>query len=91
MEDLRALNPELRSRHADPARGLRAEGAGGTRDRAGAYADAADAKPPTFHTYVAKKGDTLPRIAKKHGVSVASLASANSLLPERRSPAARRS
>jgi LysM repeat protein len=37
------------------------------------------AKPPSFTTHVAKKGETLPRIAKRYGVSVTALASANSL------------
>ncbi len=35
-----------------------------------------------FKTHVAKKGDTLPRIARRYGVSVTSLASANALFPK---------
>ena len=36
-------------------------------------------RPPEFRTHVAKKGDTLPKIARRYGVSVNSLAAANSL------------
>ena len=36
-------------------------------------------KPPSFATHVAKKGETLPRIARRYGVSVTALATANSL------------
>ncbi len=81
VDDLQALNPELRL----PVTPGQPEGytlrvPAGSRDAVlAAYADAPTAKPPTFKTYVAKKGDTLPRIAKRHGVSVAALASANSL------------
>ncbi len=81
VDDLQALNPELRL----PVTPGQPEGytlrvPAGSRDAVlAAYADAPTAKPPTFKTYVAKKGDTLPRIARRHGVSVAALASANSL------------
>ncbi|HEY4230286.1 MAG TPA: transglycosylase SLT domain-containing protein [Thermoanaerobaculia bacterium] len=81
LDDLQDLNPELRL----PVTPTQAEGyalkvpAGSHDAILAAYADAPTAKPPTFKTYVAKKGDTLPRIAKHHGVSVAALASANSL------------
>ncbi|HEY2796685.1 MAG TPA: transglycosylase SLT domain-containing protein [Thermoanaerobaculia bacterium] len=81
LDDLQDLNPELRL----PVTPTQPEGytlkvPAGSHDAVlAAYADAPTAKPPTFKTYVAKKGDTLPRIAKRHGVSVAALASANSL------------
>jgi|KBSSwiStaDraftv2_1062776.scaffolds.fasta_scaffold26016_3 membrane-bound lytic murein transglycosylase D len=81
LDDLQDLNPELRL----PVTPTQPEGytlkvPAGTHDSVlAAYADAPTAKPPTFKTYVAKKGDTLPRIAKRHGVSVTALASANSL------------
>ena len=81
LDDLQDLNPELRL----PVTPTQPEGytlkvpAGSHDAILAAYADAPTAKPPTFRTYVAKKGDTLPRIAKRHGVSVAALASANSL------------
>jgi membrane-bound lytic murein transglycosylase D len=81
LDDLQDLNPELRL----PVTPTQPEGyplkvpAGSHDAILAAYADAPTAKPPTFKTYVAKKGDTLPRIAKRNGVSVAALASANSL------------
>jgi membrane-bound lytic murein transglycosylase D len=81
LDDLQELNPELRL----PVTPTEPEGyslkvPAGSHDAVlAAYADAPTAKPPTFKTYVAKKGDTLPRIAKRHGVTVAALASANSL------------
>jgi membrane-bound lytic murein transglycosylase D len=80
-EDLEMLNPELRS----PITPRQDEGYDlkvppGTRESVLlAYAAAPTAKPQAFATHVAKKGDTLPRIAKKYGVSVTALASANSL------------
>ena len=84
MEDLQGLNPELRL-PVTPSQpeGYELKVPAGTRDAVlAAYSELPTARPPTFRTYVAKKGDTLPRIAKKHGVSVASLASANSLFPK---------
>ena len=80
--------------HAAPARGLRPQGPGRHRARRVllAFAAAPTAKPPAFKTHVAKKGETLPRIASDYGVSVTALASANSLSTRsRRSRAARRS
>jgi membrane-bound lytic murein transglycosylase D len=85
-DDLRSLNPELRL----PFTPSQPEGydlkvpVGQSAAVLASFADAPTAKPPTFRTYVAKKGDTLPRIAKRHGVSVASLAAANSLFPKSR-------
>ena len=82
-EQLEVLNPELRS----PVTPRQDEGYDlkippGSRETVLlAFAAAPTAKPPSFQTHVAKKGDTLPRIAKKYGVSVTALASANSLTP----------
>jgi membrane-bound lytic murein transglycosylase D len=36
-------------------------------------------RPPAFKTHVAKRGDTLPKIARRYGVTVSSIAQANSL------------
>lgn len=86
VEDLRGLNPELRL----PVTPSQPEGyelkvpVGHSAAVQEAFSELPTARPPTFRAYVAKKGDTLPRIAKKHGVSVASLASANSLFPKSR-------
>ncbi|HEY1250347.1 MAG TPA: transglycosylase SLT domain-containing protein [Thermoanaerobaculia bacterium] len=81
LDDLQDLNPELRlTVTPTQPEGYALKVPAGSHDAVlAAYADAPTAKPPSFKTYVAKKGDTLPRIAKRHGVSVASLAAANSL------------
>jgi membrane-bound lytic murein transglycosylase D len=82
-EDFQALNPELRS----PVTPREPEGYDlrvppGTREAVlVAFAASPTAVPPSFKTHTARKGDTLPRIAKRYGVSVAALASANSLNP----------
>ncbi len=81
LEDLQVLNPELRS----PVTPRQDEGydlkvPAGSRERfLLAFASAPTARPPDFKTHIAKKGETLPRIAKRYGVSVTALASANSL------------
>jgi membrane-bound lytic murein transglycosylase D len=81
LEELQALNPELRS----PVTPRQNEGyelkvPPGTRQSVLlAFASAPTATTPAFKTHVAKKGETLPRIAKHYGVSVTALASANSL------------
>lgn len=82
-DDLQALNPELRSavtpREPD---GYDLRIPPGSREAVlVAFAAAPTAVPPSFKTHTAKKGDTLPRIAKRYGVTVAALASANSLNP----------
>jgi membrane-bound lytic murein transglycosylase D len=46
-----------------------------------AYSGAPTARPPDFRTHVARKGETLSRIARRYGVSLGSLAAANSLFP----------
>jgi membrane-bound lytic murein transglycosylase D len=81
LDELEILNPELRS----PLTPRQDEGyelkvPPGTRESVLlAFAAAPTAKLPSFKTHVAKKGETLPRIAKRYGVSVTALASANSL------------
>lgn len=86
VEDLQALNPELRSpvtpREAD---GYDLKVPPGSRETVlQAFAAAPTAVPLSFKTHTAKKGDTLPRIAKHYGVSIAALATANSLSPRAR-------
>ena len=86
LEDLQALNPELRSLvtpREPEGYGLRVPS--GSRDTVLlAFAAAPTAVPPSFKTHTAKKGETLPRIAKRYGVSVTAIASANSLSPRAR-------
>lgn len=83
LEDLQMLNPELRlTVTPSQPEGYELRVPAGRRDAVlEAYAGAPTARPPTFKTHVAKKGDTLPRIARRYGVSVTSLASANALFP----------
>ncbi|HKD18666.1 MAG TPA: LysM peptidoglycan-binding domain-containing protein [Thermoanaerobaculia bacterium] len=82
-EDLQALNPELRTpvtpRELD-GYDLRVPSGSGEAVLV-AFAAAPTAVPPSFKTHTAKKGDTLPRIARRYGVTVSALASANSLNP----------
>jgi membrane-bound lytic murein transglycosylase D len=81
LEDLQALNPELRSA-VTPAQpeGYLLKIPSGQRETVRlAYAAVPTARPPAFRTHVTRKGETLPRIARHYGVSVASLAAANSL------------
>jgi membrane-bound lytic murein transglycosylase D len=86
VEDLQALNPELRLLVTPrQPEGYELKIPAGARETFQvAYAAAPTAKPPSFKTHVAKKGETLPRIARKYGVSVAAVASANSLNPRSR-------
>jgi membrane-bound lytic murein transglycosylase D len=85
-EDLQTLNPELRT----PITPREPEGyelrvpTGSSEAVLVAFAAAPTAVPPSFKTHTAKKGDTLPRIAKHYGVTVSALASANSLNPRAR-------
>lgn len=85
-EDFEALNPELRT----PITPRETEGYDlkiptGTREAVLlAFAAAPTAVPPSFKTHTAKKGETLPRIAKRYGVPVSAVASANSLSPRAR-------
>jgi membrane-bound lytic murein transglycosylase D len=85
-EDLQALNPELRSavtpREPD-GYGLKIP-TGSRETFLAAFAAAPTTLPPLFKTHTAKKGETLPRIAKRYGVSVTAIADANSLSPRSR-------
>ena len=81
LEELQALNPELRSA-VTPRQdeGYELKVPEGTRETVLlAFQATPTAKPPSFTTHVAKKGETLPRIAKRYGVSVTAIATANSL------------
>jgi membrane-bound lytic murein transglycosylase D len=81
LEELQALNPELRSvvtPRQDEGYELKVP-QGSRQTVLLAFRATPTAKPPSFTTHVAKKGETLPRIAKRYGVSVTALASANSL------------
>jgi membrane-bound lytic murein transglycosylase D len=87
VDDLQALNPELRllvtPRQPEGYELKIPAGAGETFRLA--YASAPTAKPPSFKTHVvARKGETLPRIARRYGVPVSAVASANSLSPRTR-------
>lgn len=83
LEDLQTHNPELRSTITpSQPEGYELKVPAGKREAILlAYASAPTARPPAFRTHVARKGETLPRIARRYGVSVASLAAANSLFP----------
>lgn len=79
--DLTDLNPELRSLvtpHQPEGYELKIP-PGMSEEILAAFAAAPTSPPPEFKTHVAKKGETLRRIARRYGVSVASVASANSL------------
>jgi membrane-bound lytic murein transglycosylase D len=81
LEDLQFLNPELIS-HVTPQQpeGYELRIPGGSLETvAVTIASVPTARPPAFKTHVAKKGDTLPKIARRYGVTVTSLAEANSL------------
>lgn len=81
LSDLQTLNPELRSPITpQQPEGYELKVPGGMRETMlVALAAVPTTRPPAFKTHVARKGDTLPKIARRYGVSVASLASANSL------------
>jgi membrane-bound lytic murein transglycosylase D len=81
LEELETLNPELRSyvtpREAD---GYDLKVPAGSRDAVLlAFASAPTVVPPALRRYRVRKGDTLWTVARRHGVSVAALAAANSL------------
>jgi membrane-bound lytic murein transglycosylase D len=81
LGDLQGLNPELRSLltpHQPEGYDLKIPT--GTREALlAAFAAAPTAQPPAFKTTVARKGDTLKRIARRYGVPVSAVASANAL------------
>jgi membrane-bound lytic murein transglycosylase D len=81
LEDLQSLNPELIS-HVTPQQpeGYELRVPDGTLESLTLLvASVPTTRPPAFKTHVAKRGDTLPRIARRYGVTVSSLAEANSL------------
>jgi peptidoglycan lytic transglycosylase D len=81
LEDLRALNPELRSLvtpHQPEGYDLKVP-VGTLETVRVAFAASPTAKPPEYRTAVARKGDTLKRIARRYGVPVSAVASANAL------------
>jgi len=81
LEDLQSLNPELLTAvtpQQPEGYDLRIpDGTLGTLSLV--VAAIPTTRPPEFKTHVAKKGDTLPKIARRYGVTISSLASANSL------------
>jgi membrane-bound lytic murein transglycosylase D len=81
LDDLQTLNPELLSLVTpQQPEGYELKVPSGTHETLFlAVAAVPTTRPPEFRTHVAKKGDTLPRIARRYGVSVSSIASANSL------------
>lgn len=83
LDDFLSLNPELRSLvtpHEPQGYDLKIPP--GTQEVVRIAAAACPtARPPAFKTTVARKGDTLPRIARRYGVPVSAVASANSLSP----------
>ena len=83
LDDLQTLNPELRlfiTPRQPEGYELRIPAGSGETFRL-AYASVPTAKTPSFKTHVARKGETLPRIARKYGVPVSVVASANALSP----------
>ena len=83
LDDLQTLNPELRlfiTPRQPEGYELRIPAGSGETFRL-AYASVPTAKTPSFKTHVARKGETLPRIARKYGVPVSMVASANALSP----------
>ncbi len=82
-EDLQVLNPELRSSVTprEPDGYALKIPTGSQETFLAAFAVTPTTVPPMFRTHMAKKGETLPRIAKRYGVSVTAIADANSLSP----------
>lgn len=81
LEDLRVLNPELRSLvtpHQPEGYDLKVP-VGTLETVRVAFAASPTAKPPEYRTAVARKGDTLKRIARRYGVPISAVASANAL------------
>ncbi len=83
LEDLQGLNPELK-RSITPRQpdGYELKVPVGTRETMLAVLPAVPAaKLPATHRYAARKGDTLPKIAKRFGIRVDELAALNGLAP----------
>ena len=81
LEDLQSLNPELLTAVTpQQPEGYDLRIPDGTIETLSLVVAAIPTtRPPEFKTHVAKKGDTLPKIARRYGVTISSLASANSL------------
>jgi peptidoglycan lytic transglycosylase D len=81
LEDLQSLNPELLTLVTpQQPEGYDLRIPDGTLETLSLVVAAVPTtRPPEFKTHVAKKGDTLPKLARRYGVTVSSLASANSL------------
>ena len=81
LEDLQSLNPELLTAVTpQQPEGYDLRIPDGTLETLSLVVAAIPTtRPPEFKTHVAKKGDTLPKIARRYGVTISSLASANSL------------
>jgi membrane-bound lytic murein transglycosylase D len=83
LEELQRLNPELRS-DVTPSYpdGYELKVPVGSREAVlVAFAQAPTAKPPSFRRHVVKRGETLASIARQSHITLARLASANSLEP----------
>ena len=86
LEELQRLNPELRSEVTPSGPGgyeLKVP-VGSLEAVLVAFAQAPTAKPPSFRRHVVKRGETLASIARQSHVTLARLASANSLEPNAR-------
>ena len=81
IEELRRLNPELKTAITPrQPEGYELKVPVGARsDVLLAFADAPTATFPVSRRYVVRRGETLARIARRHRISVAALASANSI------------
>jgi membrane-bound lytic murein transglycosylase D len=81
LEVLRALNPELRTEVTPRApEGYELKVPTGSREVVlAAFADAPTARPPALRRHVVLSGETVTSIAKRFGVSPASLAATNSI------------
>jgi membrane-bound lytic murein transglycosylase D len=83
LEDLQHLNPELK-RSITPRQpdGYELKVPVGTRETILAVLpEVPAAKLPAIHRYIVRKGDTLPKIAKRFGVRADELAALNGLAP----------
>ncbi|WP_456425969.1 LysM peptidoglycan-binding domain-containing protein [Rhodocaloribacter sp.] len=81
VETIRALNPELRQWTTPPANApYRIRLPRGTRERfAEAYAALPDERKQSVATYTVRRGDTLGKIARRYGTTVAALKDVNGL------------
>lgn len=81
LEALQSLNPELRTAITPhQPEGYELKIPAGVREPVLlAFAGAPTARPPSFRQHVARRGETLSRIAKRYGIRVSALATANGL------------